>query len=210
MPRASGISNATGRGCQELEIEENMGLTREDAASPAPPSASLVPVQTEGVLVARDNGCSLENATHAAHSMPFSFHGPGPSQLEKVLPSKKKCRDMSFFRILEGRMAKHTIQGGRSSADFLVQLYAAFSDVGESEPTTPAERISTCPAGMPLGWDTDSIEFQTLCSGLCFWELSAAEYVSLDLPYLSFPQIIIDLTHLDSMPYHYYSYTFDQ
>lgn len=127
------------------------------------------------------------DVTEAAHAMPVSFHGPGATQLAKSFPSKRNCRELSFFRILEGRMTKHTVQGGRGEdVDFLVQLCAAF---GEG-PARPPESVSTSPAGMPLGWDTGDLSFETLCHGLCFWDISSADYSCLDLPFLSCPQSI--------------------
>ena len=92
-------------------------------------------------------------AADAASAMPVSFHGLGANQLEQRLPGRRKCNGYSFFRILEGRMSKHTIQGSPVSHDFLVQMYAAFSEEGADRMLdSSVETVSVAPAGLPLCW----------------------------------------------------------
>ena len=129
-------------------------------------------------------------AADAASAMPVSFHGIGANQLEQRLSGRRKCNCYSFFRILEGRMSKHTIQGDHVSHDYLVQMYAAFSEEGADRmPDSRLETVSVAPAGLPLSWDTSELDLQVLVSGLSFWSLASSEYVCLDLPFLPPPQI---------------------
>ena len=96
----------------------------------------------------RRNHCACTNITlqlccTRAHKMPVSFHGPVPQQVARSFPSKRICQQLSlsFFRILEGRMTMHTVQGGRSDdTDFLVQVYVAFADISDTD--TAAAHLS--------------------------------------------------------------------
>lgn len=133
-----------------------------------------------GVLALR--GLSTAAGADVTHTTPVSFHGPGPAQIDKNLSGVFRCKDSSFFRILDGRMSKHTVQGERVVHDFLVQMYVAFAEEGVTE------TISITPAGLPLSWDAGELNFQALVSGLTVWKLSAAEYRSFELPFLSCTQ----------------------
>lgn len=135
-------------------------------------------------LIVERNGSDGGSALDAAHTMPATFHGPGPTQLQTTLPgNRKRLTGHSFFRILDGRVSKHTVQGQRLQHDFLVQMYAAFSR-GDSGDPDDFESVIASPAGMPLSWDTRDVDFQALVSRISFWSL----YTNLDLPFLSLPQ----------------------
>ena len=184
----AGMTNAIQTSAIEdiQDIDENLSYS---LADPSTDRSLVVQGRSEGTIVpAQTSHCNY--AAQAAHKMPVSFHGPGPQQVARSFPSKRICQQLSFFRILEGRMTMHTVQGGRSDdTDFLVQLYVAFADISDTDTAAaPPESVLTSPTGLPLGWDIGDLDFPTLCNGLCMWNLSKADYVCLDLPFLSCPQ----------------------
>eukprot|EP00435_Cladocopium_sp_Y103_P052226 s335_g16.t1 len=165
----------------DLEMDENLSHVCSDGGA-------VLVHGAEQPLALHDR--AMHAAADAASAMPVSFHGLGANQLEQRLPGKRKCSGYSFFRLLEGRMSKHTIQGGPVSHDFLAQMYAAFSEEGADRVLDSSlETVSVAPAGLPLSWDTGELDLQVLVSGLSFWSLASSEYVCLDLPFLPPPQI---------------------
>ena len=167
------------------DIDENLSYC---LADPSTDTSLVVQERSEGTIVtAQTSHCDY--AAQAAYKMPVSFHGPGPQQVARSFSSKRICKELSFFRILEGRMTMHTVQGGRSDdCDFLVQMYVAFAEISDTDTAAPPDSVLASPTGLPLGWDTGNLDFVTLCNGLCMWNLSTADYVCLDLPFLSCPQ----------------------
>ena len=116
------------------------------------------------------------SAPDATRSMPVSFHGLGSHELARHLPHKQLCATHDFFRILEGSMTMHTIQGDRMSHDFMVQMYAVFSEPNEDGPVGVPDRIvQASPAGLPLCWNIGGLDLM-ICQQICpfgAWMLQA-------------------------------------
>lgn len=112
----------------------------------------------------------------STHEMQDSFHaGPHTHLLQRELPGKHLCNDRTFFRILEGNMSKHTVQGQglrgqRKAYNFMIQVYSAFTNETEDK-----DHVATCvyawAVGMPLTWGTSEIAFEKLVSELQLWNI---------------------------------------
>lgn len=116
-----------------------------------------------------------------------SFHGPGGGTLARCLPGKSFWKNHTFFRILEGTMAKYTFQGPirNQKADFVVQLYTAFSDSTDEADSIEAKKVFLSPTGMPLAWDAKDLSFASIVSDLQTWKICGAKYYPLDIQHVS-------------------------
>ena len=157
------------------------------------PKPQLLMLEDEANLsqLQLDQNLSQLGLNQLQEAASISFHGASSSTLEQYLSEHGPCVGFTFFRILDGNMAKHTVQGERleSSYDFLTQAYCGFSTDG----TLPSEdsgdsvngHLLVSPSGMPTIWDTSCISFKQLASDLQLWKVAGAEYKGLNLPHVS-------------------------
>ena len=136
-------------------------------------------------------GQDIIMATHVTRD---AFHaGPQTHLVERELQGKHLRKDCTFFRILDGNMAKHTVQGQgwlgeKRTYDFMIQVYSAFTK--EAQEDHPATCVYAWAVGLPLTWDTGEISFDKLVSDLQLWNICGTEYFSKHMPNLSWAQCI--------------------